>query len=223
MQRVKRIRIQYYWVFRRHTLGGHTHFHSHMQISAHCVLQADRREFHFQAARAHQELSSACVHVWVCPAPRSCHKIFWPAESVMPELMCYTLNVRRSPEHLVTLLSREVSSFSASCCITAGCQTMWLQQAEINYLMLCLTRNKEWTFVQAPWDWRVQGGNERRHLGGATRKSRWPLSLHSDSVYRKARPSCCQGRIHWSFNIEKWFAEKGVWHLAQSHWFWRRG
>lgn len=136
MQRVKRIRIQYYWVFRRHTLGGHTHFHSHMQISAHCVLQADRREFHFQAVRAHQELSSACVHVWVCPAPRSCHNIFWPAESVMPELMCYTLNVRRSPEHLVTLLSREVSSLSASGCITAGCQTMWLQQAEINDLML---------------------------------------------------------------------------------------
>lgn len=121
-QRVKRMRIQYYWVFRRHTREG-THFHSHMQISAHCVLPADRREFHFQAARAHQELSSACVHVWVCP--RVCLSIFWPAESVMPELICYTSNVRRSLEHLVTLLGREVLSLRSPLAASLPAARQW--------------------------------------------------------------------------------------------------
>lgn len=58
--------------------------------------------------RAHQDFSSARVHVWVCPRVRL--SIVWPAESVMPELICYTANVRQSLEHLVTLLSREALS-----------------------------------------------------------------------------------------------------------------
>lgn len=52
--------------------------------------------------------SASRVHVWVCPWV--CLSILWPAESAMPELICYTANVIRSPEHLVTLLSCEILS-----------------------------------------------------------------------------------------------------------------
>lgn len=89
------LRIQYW----------ETHFHSHMQISGHCVLQALWTVFPFQAPRARPEFSSARVHVWVCP--RDCLSIFWPAESVVPDLICYSASVRRSLEHLVTLLGRK--------------------------------------------------------------------------------------------------------------------
>lgn len=120
--------------------GGHTFI-----LSTLCSA-GGVKGFHFQAVGVHQEFSSACVHVWVCP--RVCLSIFWPAQSVMPDLISYTANVRESLKHLVTLLSRENFKPPASCCIAVGlqsCQTMrvcWFQQAEINDLMLRLTLNK---------------------------------------------------------------------------------
>lgn len=147
--RVKRI-MQHYWEFRQHTPCMpfiHTCKSQHIVFRRH-----SEGNFHFQPAKSSSGLF-LCLCACVGVSPSVSQRLL--AGTEYDELICYTANVRRSLEHLVTLLSREILSLrSLAATLRAAAvpdneSVRQFQPAEINKLMLRLSLNKEWTFVRA--------------------------------------------------------------------------
>lgn len=135
LQGVKRRITQYCEVFRQHKRGG-THFHSHMQISAHCVLQAERSGISFSGSESSSGIflcSCACVGV----SPSASQRLL--AKRRAQRSSSSVTNVRRSLEHLVTLLK----SWSFSKPPASHCTLCHARQRERGRKINNLTPNSE--------------------------------------------------------------------------------
>lgn len=114
----------------------------------------------------------------------------------MPELICYTSNVRRSWEHLVPLLGREVLSLRSF--LLHHCWTPDYESAPLSTSCNKLPNALAYFGIkicQSSAGQKVQGGNERRHLGGA-QHNRGGLSVTTQTVFtEKLYQAAVRGEI----------------------------
>lgn len=195
-----------------------------MQISAHCVLPADRREFHFQAVRAHQELPSVpCVGVSL--------NVSHPLASGECDAGAHLSHFKHetvtgTSGHTVRLWSfLSLRPLAASLPAARLWERVGYNELEMYDLMRRLTRNKEWTFVRAPWAERcrevmkdvIWEGRGTNHVG---------LLVASQTVFtERLIQAAVRGETIDSLLQRKMiaFTGKWVWHLALCHRFCRSG
>lgn len=199
-----------------------------MQISAHCVLPADRREFHFQAVRAHQERPSACVPCVGVSLNVSQHREESVRECDARAHLSHFKHetVTGTSGHTVRLWSfLSLRPLAASPPSARLCKRVGYNELEMYDLMRRLTRNKEWTFVRAPWAERcrevmkdvIWEGRGTNHVGLlVTSQTVFTERLIQAAVRGETIDSLLQRKIIA-------FTGKWVWHLALCHQFCRSG